>query len=63
AVFDVDLVEAGRTRPADLLRAKVLYTLVGGRIVHEAAGGQIRALTRTRGFPEPDPSTARGAHD
>jgi hypothetical protein len=36
AVFDIDLVEAGRTRPSDLLKAKVLYTLVGGKLVYEA---------------------------
>jgi predicted amidohydrolase YtcJ len=35
-VFDTDLVEVGRSRPAALLEAKVLYTLVGGRIVHRA---------------------------
>ena len=36
AVFDTNLVEAGRTNPRALLKAKVLYTIVGGRIVHEA---------------------------
>ena len=36
AVFDTDLVEAGRTRPADLLKAKALYTIVGGNLVYEA---------------------------
>jgi predicted amidohydrolase YtcJ len=36
AVFDTNLVEAGKSRPADLLKAKVLYTIVGGRIVYEA---------------------------
>jgi predicted amidohydrolase YtcJ len=38
AVFDVDLVAVGRTRPADLLKAKVLYTIVDGKVVHEAGG-------------------------
>jgi hypothetical protein len=38
AVFDLDLVETGRTRPADLLKAKVLYTIVGGELVYEAGG-------------------------
>jgi predicted amidohydrolase YtcJ len=38
AVFDSDLVKAGRTRPADLLEAKVLYTIVGGKVVYEAGG-------------------------
>jgi predicted amidohydrolase YtcJ len=36
AVFDTDLVEAGRTRPAQLLEAEVLYTIVGGKVVYEA---------------------------
>lgn len=36
AVFDTNLVEAGREDPARLLEAKVLYTIVGGRIVHQA---------------------------
>lgn len=35
AVFDVDLIEAGRNDPARLLRAEALYTIVGGRVVHE----------------------------
>ncbi len=35
AVFDTNLVEAGRSDPARLLAARVLYTIVGGRIVHE----------------------------
>ena len=33
AVFDRDLIEVGRTRPADLLTAKVRYTIAGGRVV------------------------------
>jgi hypothetical protein len=37
AVFDRDLPTAGRERPADLLMAKVLYTIVGGKLVYEAA--------------------------
>jgi predicted amidohydrolase YtcJ len=36
AVFDTDLVEVGRSNPAGLLKARVLYTIAGGRIVHEA---------------------------
>ena len=36
AVFDTNLVEAGRTNPARLLEAKVRYTIVGGRIVSGA---------------------------
>ncbi len=36
AVFDTDLVAAGRTNPRALLDAAVLYTIVGGEIVHAA---------------------------
>jgi predicted amidohydrolase YtcJ len=36
AVFDTDLIEVGREDPSRLLEAKVLYTIVGGRIVHRA---------------------------
>lgn len=36
AVFDTNLVEAARTSAAALLKAKVLYTIAGGRVVHEA---------------------------
>jgi predicted amidohydrolase YtcJ len=35
AVFDTNLIEAGRKAPAQLLKAKVLYTIVGGKIVFE----------------------------
>jgi predicted amidohydrolase YtcJ len=35
AVFDTNLVEAGKSAPAKLLEAKVLYTVAGGRIVFE----------------------------
>ncbi|WP_420632534.1 amidohydrolase [Candidatus Palauibacter sp.] len=35
AVFDVDLIEAGRDDPARLLDAEALYTIVGGRVVYE----------------------------
>jgi hypothetical protein len=35
AVFDTNLVEVGKTDPARLLRAKVRYTIVGGKVVHE----------------------------
>jgi hypothetical protein len=29
-------VKVGKTTPADLLKAKVLYTIVGGKVVYEA---------------------------
>jgi len=35
AVFDTDLVEAGNTNPPALLKAQVLYTIVGGRVVYQ----------------------------
>jgi predicted amidohydrolase YtcJ len=34
AVFDTDLVAVGQADPAKLLKAKALYTIAGGRIVH-----------------------------
>ncbi|MFU8815493.1 MAG: amidohydrolase, partial [Pseudomonadales bacterium] len=40
AVFDTDLVAVGHDDPRKLLDARVLYTIVGGRIVHEARGEQ-----------------------
>ena len=36
AVFDTNLVDAGKSAPAELLQARVLYTIVGGKIVHQA---------------------------
>ena len=35
AVFDTNLVETGRAEPARLLKAKVLYTVVDGRVIFE----------------------------
>ncbi|HEX6322755.1 MAG TPA: amidohydrolase [Vicinamibacterales bacterium] len=35
AVFDGNLIEIGKTRPADLLKAKVDYTIAGGKVVFE----------------------------
>jgi predicted amidohydrolase YtcJ len=35
AVFDTDLVAAGRDDPARLLDARVLYTIVGGQVVYQ----------------------------
>jgi predicted amidohydrolase YtcJ len=34
AVFDTDLIAVGKADPANLLKAKVTLTLVGGRVVH-----------------------------
>jgi predicted amidohydrolase YtcJ len=36
AVFDTNLVEVGRTDPARLLKARVRYTIAGGRVVYES---------------------------
>jgi predicted amidohydrolase YtcJ len=44
-VFDTHLVDAGARDPRRLLEAKVLYTIVGGRVVHER-GGPISPATR-----------------
>jgi predicted amidohydrolase YtcJ len=35
AVLDTDLIDVGHNDPAKLLDAKVLYTIVGGRVVYE----------------------------
>jgi len=35
AVFDTNLIDAGHDDPSRLLDAKVLYTIVGGKIVYE----------------------------
>jgi predicted amidohydrolase YtcJ len=35
AVFDTNLLEVGKKNPAQLLKAKVNYTIVGGKIVYE----------------------------
>ena len=35
AVFDTNLIEVGRTEPARLLKARVLYTIAGGTVVYE----------------------------
>ena len=36
AVFDTNLVEVGKSDPARLLKAKVRYTIVDGKVVHSA---------------------------
>jgi predicted amidohydrolase YtcJ len=38
AVFDTDLIEAGQNDPAKLLEAKVMYTIIGGKVVYEGGG-------------------------
>jgi predicted amidohydrolase YtcJ len=40
AVFDTDLIEVGNNEPSKLLDAKVLYTIVGGRVVFDAGVDQ-----------------------
>ena len=35
AVFDTDFIAAGKADPAKLLKARVLYTIAGGRVVYE----------------------------
>lgn len=39
AVFDTDLVAVGKSAPARLLEAKVLYTIVGGQVVYDRSEG------------------------
>jgi predicted amidohydrolase YtcJ len=34
AVFDANLIDVGRSDPARLLKARVLYTIAGGKVVH-----------------------------
>ncbi len=38
AVFDTDLVEVGSHEPIALLDSRVLYTIVGGRVVYQGEG-------------------------
>jgi predicted amidohydrolase YtcJ len=35
AVFDRSLIEVAKTRPAELLKARVRYTIVGGKVVYD----------------------------
>jgi predicted amidohydrolase YtcJ len=37
AVFDTNLIEVGRTEPRRLLKAQVVFTIAGGRVVFERA--------------------------
>jgi predicted amidohydrolase YtcJ len=39
AVFDANLVDVGRTSPPDLLKARAIYTIVGGKVVFERRPG------------------------
>ena len=43
AVFDTNLVEAGKKDPSQILKAKVNYTIVGGRVVYERQATQTSA--------------------
>lgn len=45
AVFDTNLVDAGKTNPSAILKAKVLYTIVGGKVVYE---GRVSATGTSR---------------
>jgi predicted amidohydrolase YtcJ len=56
AVFDTDLVDAGRTDPSALLEAQVLYTIVGGEIVHAAPAARSPGRDRAAAPPGVDPS-------
>ncbi len=38
-VFDTNLIDAGHENPSAILDAKVLYTIVGGKIVYEGKAG------------------------
>ena len=40
AVFDTNLLEAGKKNPAQLLKARVNYTIVGGKVVYERQATQ-----------------------
>jgi predicted amidohydrolase YtcJ len=57
AVFDRDLVALGRTSPAELLKARVLLTIVGGRVVFERPRGE----PSSRADAAPVAIMARGA--
>jgi hypothetical protein len=46
SVWDTNLVEIGRTDPAKLIDARVLYTIAGGRVVHDGTAGAPSAADR-----------------
>lgn len=43
SVWDTDFIEVGRSDPARLLEAEVLYTIVGGEIVYDAQSSEVAA--------------------
>jgi predicted amidohydrolase YtcJ len=43
AVFDRNLIDVGKASPADLLKARATYTIVGGKVVHEPASAAAAA--------------------
>jgi predicted amidohydrolase YtcJ/quercetin dioxygenase-like cupin family protein len=56
AVFDTNLVEAGRADPAALLKAEVLYTIAGGKVVFER---DARPRPAASAAPDPPGATRR----
>ena len=48
AVFDTNLVEAGRDNPQRLLKAKVLYTIAGGRVVYDSGAAGLSSPAKNR---------------
>ena len=77
AVFDTNLVEVGKSDPSRLLKAKVRYTIVDGKIVYTATAvgrsfspGDIqpaltvrRATARPYTCPQPEPITEQLVHE
>jgi predicted amidohydrolase YtcJ len=52
AVFDTNLVEVAKSNPSALLKAKVLYTIVGGTIMHEAPAATPTSSKSAQSRPE-----------
>jgi predicted amidohydrolase YtcJ len=46
AVFDTNLVDAGRDDPKRLLKAKVLYTVAGGRVIFDSSTAGLSPVVR-----------------
>ena len=59
AVFATDLVEAGRTNPRALLDAGVLYTIVGGEVVHSTPAARRPTARGVAAVPQGAPRSAR----